>query len=334
MLLRKLAVLLLAALAVPAFGKSINHPTGTQGLLLIDKLGGQIRFADPVTYKELSSFAVPKNPHDFVLTADHSRAYVTIYGAGVYGKNPEPDHRIYVIDMAKQAVADVIDIAPYRAPHGIQIDNSGLIYVASDLDRKLLVIDPAKKSILAAIDTEGTGHWIGMLPDGSKMYVTNKNDKPFISVIDLKARKMVGRIPAPNGTQGVAVSPDGSRVVVMDFKDPVLIVIDPATDQVIDRIPLKDQTGGAYKAYYSPDGSKLLTIAGSTVTIFDAANLRGPQLTAKVGANPMGFAFSTDGKTALVANHGDGTISVIDLATAKVAKTWTAGTGIETLGYY
>jgi DNA-binding beta-propeller fold protein YncE len=47
----------------------------------------------------------------------------------------------------------------------------------------------------------------------------------------------------------------------------------------------------------------------------------------------MGFAFSADGKTALAANHGDGTVSVIDLEKVTVS-TFQAGTGIETLTYY
>jgi YVTN family beta-propeller protein len=48
----------------------------------------------------------------------------------------------------------------------------------------------------------------------------------------------------------------------------------------------------------------------------------------------MGFAFSPDGKTMLVANHGDGSVSVVDLKEWKVVNTFHAGTGIETLTYY
>jgi YVTN family beta-propeller protein len=54
----------------------------------------------------------------------------------------------------------------------------------------------------------------------------------------------------------------------------------------------------------------------------------------QVGASPMGIGFSADGKTALVANHGDGTVSVLDLASAAVTQTFKAGTGIETLTYF
>jgi YVTN family beta-propeller protein len=77
-----------------------------------------------------------------------------------------------------------------------------------------------------------------------------------------------------------------------------------------------------------------MTMAGSSINIFDAANLRAPQRTLTVGASPMGIAFSADGKIALVANHGDGTVSVVDIAAGTVTKTFKAGTGIETLTYY
>jgi YVTN family beta-propeller protein len=54
----------------------------------------------------------------------------------------------------------------------------------------------------------------------------------------------------------------------------------------------------------------------------------------KVGQQPFGIAYAPDSATALVSNHGDGTISVLDLATGEVIATFTAGTGIETLSYY
>jgi YVTN family beta-propeller protein len=329
-------VLMIAAGAavVSAATSTLNHPTGTQGLLLVDKLGAHVRFFDPVTYKERSSLALPANPHDFVVSADHRLAYVPIYGDGVYGRNPNPKQEIYIIDTVSRAVAGVINVAPYWAPHGIQIDPAGLLYVTAETDRKLLIVDPNQRRVIAAIDTEGTGHWIAMLPDATKMYVANKNDKPYVSVIDLKSRKIVARVPAPNGTQGIAASPDGKQVVVMDAAEPVVIVIDPVTDRVVDRVRLMGQTGGGYKAYYSPDGRTLMTMAGSMVTILDPANLRGPQRVLKAGASPMGFAFSADGNTVLVANHGDGTVSVIDLRKGQVIDTFRAGTGIETLTYY
>jgi DNA-binding beta-propeller fold protein YncE len=70
------------------------------------------------------------------------------------------------------------------------------------------------------------------------------------------------------------------------------------------------------------------------INIFDVADLHGTQRTVTVGKDPMGFAFSADGKTALAANHGDGTVSVIDLEKGEAVGRFQADTGIETLAYY
>ena len=333
-MLRSFVTALAVASVLPAVGESLNHTTGTQGLLLIDKLGGHVRFFDAATLAERSNIELPRNPHDFALSADHRFAYVPIYGPGVYNRNPEPGHELYVLDLAERKVAKVIDLSPYRSPHGVQVDARGLVYVTAELDRKILVVDPAAGRVVATVDHEGSGHWLAVLPDGSKAYVANKSDKLFVTVLDLATRKQVGRIPMPRGTQGITASPDGRRIIAMDLGAPEITVVDTATDAVLDRIALAGTTAPAYKAYYSPDGKWLLTMAGPTISLFDAADLRAPQRTVKVGASPMGIAFSADGKTALVANHGDGTVSVIDIATAKVTTTFKAGTGIETLTYY
>jgi YVTN family beta-propeller protein len=315
-------------------GADANHPTGTRGLLLIDKMGGHIRFFDPVKFTERSSIATATRPHDFTLTADRKIAYVPLYGDGIFGRNPNPGHEVVIVDVDAAKVVGSIDIAPYRAPHGVQIGPDGMVYVASDLDKKLLVLDPKTRKMTKAIDTDGTTHWIGILPDGSKIYATNKND-PFVTVVNLKTGTVAGKISIPGGTEGIAVSPDGKRVVVMTHEAPGLAVIDPAKDAIVDRIAIQGQ-GGAYKAYFSPDGKRLLTmnLGSSVINIFDAANLRGAQRTVTVGKDPMGFAFSADGKIVLSANHGDGTVSVIDVEKGEVVNQFKGGTGIETLTYY
>src|SRR3984957_11394992 len=274
-----------------------NNPTGTHGLIVIDKIGRHVRFFDPSTFKEISNLEVGVAPHDVAISPDHKTAYIPVYGDGVYGRNPHPGHTIAIIDLESR-------------------QDARTIYVTCDLSRKLLVIDPKKRSIEAALDTEGTGHWAAVLPDASKAYVVNKNDKLFVTVIDLKKRAIVARIPAPNGTEVIAPSPSGNFVVAADHNEPKLLVIDPALDTVVVTIPLQGNTKASFKPRFSPDGSKLLVcnLAERLVNIIDVANAHGKQQVIPVGKDPMGFAFAPDGKTVLVANHGDGTVSVIDLS--------------------
>jgi YVTN family beta-propeller protein len=313
-----------------------NHPTGSKGLFLVDKLGGQVRFLDPVTYKERAAVKLPANPHDFVLNPDHTIAYVPIYGDGIYGRNANPGHEIDIVDLQTQKVVGTIDVSPYRAPHGIQLAPDGTLFVTSDLDRKLLVVDPKARTVKAAIDTEGTGHWVGMLPDGSKLYVTNKNDKPFVSVIDAKSRTMIGKVATPNGTQGIAVAPDGRRVVVMDLTEPVALIIDPKTDSVVDRVRLKDQTTGGYKVYFSPDG-KMAAHDEQPVHDDQHSECRRSARRAAHGDGGQG----SDGVRVLRGRQ-DGarresrrrSVSVIDLQKGQATTKFQAGTGIETLAFY
>ncbi len=331
-----LVALLGFAGALAAASLDPNNPTGKNGLVLIDKLGNHVRFVDPVTFQEISNLQMETAPHDLAFSPDHKTVYVTIYGDGVYGRNPHPGHTIAIIDLASRQQTGTIDVSPYQAPHGIQVDAAGTLYVTCDLSRKLLVIDPKKRTIEAAIDTEGTGHWAAVLPDGSKAYVANKNDKLYVTVIDLKSRKIIGRVPAPNGTEGIVASPDGKRVAVADHGEPAVMLIDTATDTVAERITLEGNIKGMFKPRYTPDGSKLVicSLAERQVSVLNTSDLHGKQMVFKVGKDPMGFAVSPDSKTLLVANHGDGTVSVVNLAEGRVVTTFMAGTGIETLAYF
>jgi DNA-binding beta-propeller fold protein YncE len=335
-----LAIAALTAASLGAAALDVNNTTGTSGLIMIDKRAGFVRFFDPKTFQEISSIdlqsAYGLPPHELAISPDRKTAYVPLYGDGVYGRNPNPGHTIVVIDLPSRRVTGAIDLSPNLAPHGLQVDESGKLYVTCDSSRTLLVIDPKSKKIEATIGTEGTGHWLAMVPDGSKAYVANKQDRLFLSIIDLKARKMVGQVPMPKGTQGIIASPDGKRVIAIDLADPKFMVVDTATDTVIDTVEVRDNRNGPFRVRYSPDGKMVVTInAGSQVAnIFDAANLHGPQKVVKVGREAFGIAFTADSRTALVSNHGDGTVTVIDLAEGRAVNTFTAGTGIETLSFY
>ena len=326
-----------AALTIAATRTDPNNVTGSSGLIMIDKRGYLVRFFDPVTLKETGTVEIGGAPHELAISPDHKEAYIPIYGDGVYGANPHPGHVIAIVDLAARKLTGTIDVSPAVAPHGLRVDGNGTLYAVCDLSRTLLIIDPKSRKVQASIDTDGTGHWLAVLPDGSKAYTANKQDRLFVSVIDLKARKMAGRIEMPNGTQGIGMSLDGSRVVAADYAEPNIRVIDTATDTVIDVVKVDRATrGGPFRLQYSPDGRRLLTttIGVNLLNVFDASNLRGKQLVVPVGRDPFGVAFTRDGKTALVSNHGDGTISVVDVATGTVRSSFTAGTGIETLAYF
>jgi YVTN family beta-propeller protein len=334
--MNKMILLVPLLAAIEATAADPNNITGSDGLIMIDKRGGFVRFFDPATLEQTATLDLGDPPHELAISPDRRRAYIPLYGDGVYGANPNPDHRIVIVDLERREVEATLDVSPNLACHGLQVDTLGLLYASCDLSRTLLVIDPDTQSVETVVDLAGAGHWTAALPDGSKAYTANKDDVPFVSVVDLGTRALVARVPMQNGTQGITASPDGTRVLAMDFTEPTIHVIDTTTDKVVERVAVTDNSIGPFRARYSPDGRTLITVnhIDSVANIFDGRDLGKPQKVVKVGQQPFGIAYAPDGVTVLISNHGDGTISVLDLRTGEVVDTFTAGTGIETLSYY
>ncbi len=308
-----------------------NNTMGTKGLILVDKVGSRLLFFTPDTYKELASINVGEKPHEVVISPDRRTAYVAIYGDGVYNNNPNPGKTIAVVDIAKRKQIDTIDLSPNLAPHSIAIDRKGMLYVACDISRTLVIIDPKTKRF-ETIDVEGTGHFLAVTPDGAKAYLTNKNDRPFVSVVDTKAKKIVARIPATSGTEGVAVSPDGKRAAIGDRAGQIVIV-DTATDAIVQTLKLEGLRMGVTQTRYSPDGKYLIATGASQAFVYNVADL-SKQTAIPVGRGPAwGLAFA-GANTMLVANHGEGTVTIVDLSSGKPTGAFPAGKGVEDLAFY
>ena len=320
-----------------------NNPTGTRGLIAVDKVGGKVRLYEPGTYREMAVIDVEKLPHEVAISPDHQTAYVTIYGTGIFGSNPNPAQTIAVIDLLRREQVDQISVAPYFAPHGIMVARDGRLWVSCDASAKLIVVNPHTRAVEEAFDTGSFGsHWIALTPDGSKVYISNKTDS--VGVFDVAARALATTITLPNdkqGTEGVVAAPDGSRVLVVDNFDARVHVIDPATDAIVDSIalagnpPTNPKRSRNVRVRYSLDGRYVLTsnYASGVIYIHEADDLRR-QTPLIVAKGPMGFAFAPDGNTAMVANHDSGIVTIINLPERRITGYFDGGSGIETLAFY
>jgi DNA-binding beta-propeller fold protein YncE len=307
---------------------------------MVDKMGGRVLFFGPGEDRELSELRPSADPtlrpHEVAISPDARTAYVSIYGDGVFGNNPHPGHTIAIIDLAAQRMVGSIDLSPYRAPHGMQIDRAGRLYVACDLDYKVLVIDLTNRHVEAAIDVQEAGHWIALAPEAGRIYVSAHGTQPFVSVIDVHSRRVIDRIRIAHGTMGITVSPDGRTLLAANATEPILHIISTRTDREIGQVHVQGYDAGLYKVFYSPDGRYVLTcLPTGQINIFNAQDLEAPQrVVHSPGTALMGFAFSADGQSALTGNHGQGTVSRIDLESGRITDTFAAGKGVETLAYY
>src|ERR1041385_8484771 len=301
-----------------------------RGLIAVDKMGAKILFLNPATYEtETVLDGFQRTVHELLVIPESGLAYVPIFGDGIHGRNPNPGHTLWVIDLLKRERAAEIDTRPYIAPHTLKLGPDGFIYITCENSAVVAMIDRTTNKVVDAIDSGSTnGHRLTISPDGKRLYTENEEDGT-VSVIDLPARKLLGKIKTPRPLAGIAISADGGTVVAVDDAQPTLFLIDTDAGKVRDEVVLKDVPKAAQIARYAPDNSLLAvtSLNSNTVSMVDPSF--GAQTAIKVGSQPMDMAFRGD--ELLVACQGDGSVHVIDIPNRRAKTSFKAGTGCASL---
>jgi YVTN family beta-propeller protein len=309
----------------------------SRGMIAVDKMGAKVLFLNPKTYEtEIVLDGYKRTVHELLIVPESdglpAMAYVPIFGDGIHGRNPNPQHELCVFDLNKRAQVATIDLYPYIAPHTLKLGPDGFIYITCENSAVVAVIDRRANKVVGAIDSGSTnGHRLIIAPDGKRLYTENEEDGT-VSVIDLPARKLLGKINTPRPLAGIAISPDGGTVVAVDDAQPTLFLIDTQAGQVREEIVLKHVPKAAQIARYAPDNSLIgvTSLNSNTVSLIDPSFKE--QTAIKVGAQPMDMAFRGD--ELFVACQGDGSVHIVDIPNKRHKGNFKAGTGCESLGFF
>lgn len=309
----------------------------SHGLLAVDKQGNRVLFLNPETFavqRELNAF--PPRPHELVMLTAWGKAYVPIYGDGVHGNNPHPGHKVAIIDLQRREISGFIDLSPLRVPHSGQLGRDGKVYLCCEESAAVAVIDPITDQLEKVIPIPShQAHRLTLSPSGRKLFTDNEEDAT-ITVVDLceAEGRIIDTILLPGPIAGIAASPKHPYLVASAADAPLLYVIDRQSHRIRQRLALPGHQRSCQVVRFSADGELLVAIGEGepVVTLFD--DLLNPLGDIAVGSTPMDGCFSPDKQLLLIANQGDGTLSVIDLAQRKVIATPRVGTGCEVLSYF
>jgi YVTN family beta-propeller protein len=304
-----------------------------RGMIAVDKMGTKVLFLDPVSYEtEIVLDDFPRTVHELLVMPEIGLAYVPIFGDGIHGRNPNPGHLLCIIDLEKRAHVGDIDLRPYIAPHTLKLGPDGLVYITCENSAVVAVIDRSTHKVVDAIESGSTnGHRVIISPDGRRLYTENEEDGT-VSVIDVPKRKLLRKIATPRALAGIAISADGRTVVAVDDVEPTLFLIDAESERVAHTVRLEGVPEAAQIARYSPDFSMIgvTSLKSDTVSLIDPSFRK--QVAIKVGSQPMDMAFRGD--ELFVACQGDGSVHVVDIPAQRVKRSFHAGTGCESLGFF
>jgi YVTN family beta-propeller protein len=141
-------------------------------------------------------------------------------------------------------------------------------------------------------------------------YVVGKTG--LVQVVDTRNGAVLVQADTGGRATGVAVSPDGRRLYVVNGWTGAITVVDPSTGEILDRLFTQVQLS---HAVMRPDGQRLYVSASGGVAVVNPENFQMVAVI-KAGGQPQGLAVHPDNKILYVANSQDGTVGLVDTATA------------------
>ncbi len=213
------------------------------------------------------------------------------------------------------------------------------LLVLSKHDQTLAIVDPSSLKVIARVPVGNDPHEVIASTDGKVAYVSNYGSGAFhtLAVVDLIAQKALpsidlGALRGPHGLDFVNgkvwFTAEGAKAIGS---------YDPAKKNV-DWI-LGTGQNRTHMIYVSPDLRLIVTtnVSSGTVSMIEKTasdpGRGGPpassrtdwnETVVRVGNGSEGFDISPDGKEIWVANAGDGTVSIIDVASKRVTQTLAA----------
>jgi YVTN family beta-propeller protein len=263
-----------------------------------------------------------------------------VYAAAAPGKLADAvkgfPARVYVPN-SKSDTVDVIDPATFKIighfalpkhskhllepQHVVPSWDLKKLWVAQDLGDQLTMIDPATGKIGESIHVDDPYNMY-FTPDGKYAIVMAEREKR-IDFRDAQTMKIVNRVPVNcEGVNHADFTPDGRFMIATCEFSSELIKVDVASQKVIAHLKLEPK-GMPQDCRLSPDG-KVFYVANmdaNGVHVIDGNAFRQIEFI-KTGKGAHGLYFSRDVKYVYVSNRGEGSVSLIDLATRKVAKKW------------
>jgi YVTN family beta-propeller protein len=196
------------------------------------------------------------------------------------------------------------------------------LWVAQDLGDQLTLIDPAtgKQGETIHVDDPYNMYYT---PDGKYAIVMAEREKR-IDFRDAQTMKVVNRVPVGcRGVNHADFSIDGRYMIATCEFSSELIKVDIPSQKVLKHLELEPK-GMPQDCRISPDG-KVFYVANmdtNGVHVIDGDSFKQIAFL-HTGKGAHGLYFSRDSKYVYVSNRGEGSVSLINLATRQVATKWT-----------
>src|SRR5689334_7038470 len=265
---------------------------------------------------------------------DASNLYASA-GAGMVSASVRSYPSLVYVPNTKSDTVDVIDPKTYKVvdhfvlpkgkrtgrlepQHVVPSWDMKKLWVAQDLGDQLTAIDPSTGKQGATIHVDDPYNMY-FTPDGKYAIIMAEREKR-IDFRDAQTMKVVNRVPVGcRGVNHADFSVDGRYMIATCEFSSELIKVDIPSQKVLGHLALEPK-GMPQDCRISPDGKVFYVANMDTdgVHLIDGDSFKQIAFL-HTGKGAHGLYFSRDAKYLYVSNRGEGSVSLINLATRQVA---------------
>lgn len=275
--------------------------------------GGDVTVIEAPALEVTGSIEVGHHPDDVIASSDGSTIFV----------NRQEARDLVAVDPK---VGEIMWTVPLSGiPHHLALSADGTRIFAAIFNEPVLdVVDIERREVVGRAQVGFGGHGVFLSPDGNRVYVGSLI-QDTIAVVDAATLKTERVINFPEAVRPFAITPDERRIYVQLSKRHSFLVMDLASERVVQEVFLPPLPADApapvwfphsvdHGLAFSPDGTQVWACAttGGYVAVFSLPDheLVG---TIPVGQEPGWLVFSNDGTRCYVTNRAENTMSVLSV---------------------
>ena len=331
-------------------GKNVSVAPGKDTVSIVD-IG-----TDPLAPRIIASLALTNSifgpPTNLAMTPDQGLALVgnsMNWVADGSSWKPEPDNRLYVIDLNADPPRLIDTVTVGKQPSGMSINRAGtLALIANRADNSISVLRIAGQKV-TLVDTVPMGEQVAHVaftPDG-KRALAAKFPGHKVAVLEVNGEKVTYNkqdIPVGLWPYNLDVTPDGKIAITADngnsgaadgHVDTVSVIdLEANPPRVIDKVVVGDAPEGfaisptgklavavLLKGTNSPPSAWFYNKRATVV----ALRIDGKKVTrtneVEVGGLPEGVVFSEDGQYIYVGNYMDRDVAILKVEGDRIVDT-------------
>ena len=273
----------------------------------------------------LATVAVGVSPHNVDVTPDGR--LLLVVGVVAHGGGHR-EGALVLIDIAgdKPVIRAEIAVAQHPA-HVVPSPDGKRAFVTDAATNAVVVVDLQTRAVVGRVSVGSYPHGLRLSPDGRTLAVANMKDGT-VSIIDATSLTERSRIAVGRKPVQVGFTPDGRQLLVSLNGEDRLAIVDVATGRVTQKVRVGR---GPIQVFATRDQRSALVANQGTQQRPDnrvcLVPLDRPGTVQHIvtGAGAHGVTLSPDGKLAFITNTVANTMSVIDVASATVLRSWPTG---------